>query len=686
MTEYQKIAGRSLPCRTIVLPLQYTALNAYHYMGLFLELGAELSKKTPKRVYEASVVELIGRVPFPELAALKGKKITLYCPNEDMATFLCDMRDMIQIGQRALQNVGLKNNIIKIRGSSCSPEFYTSNTIAPSQLLKLAYDRNRISNIFYKAVQSMGLSENPEKIAQDILSVNELISVPFMISDFLQFSIYQAFATKDMPTILKNIYQMIFGIAGYAAEGIYFRELCPEHFRMNANHQIRLLVPSYFSINTTKENRYAYFLKQVIPEYLPNAANWFLKNRQQPKVLQYFELFPAGVCIGMLERVLRRIFLPDYMAHKCDSLSLTFSDRFEKMMNTHFQEDVELFGGQIPEVPTPAHFQHYQDSLFALLQQHGHSTELAVKIAETLTKLRQFSQPVIRDNGCSSSLTLGGRPVQVHELPKIIANLFTLDTTTIRSISPTEILEKPNEAIETKRMPISNTVTRRMPQFPRYETKRQFPTQPIATQPIGASPIAISPIAQSSGITPMVSPPVAPSPIIQSPIAQMPPIVPPPVAPIVPPPVASPIVPPPVASQVAMPTMDSSPAETVSLDQSHKPVGLTGSATYSIVPRETQRNPNLAGTERLEKVDRRFRMVTKRIPKVPRTTTLQLPIPDIMTNVANASMTQSKVYVQMVKEVMDFIAKKLDKIQELLQDDPKFEEKFRAGFDVDCKT
>jgi len=56
---------------------------------------------------------------------------------------------------------------------------------------------------------------------------------------------------------------------------------------------------------------------------------------------------------------------------------------------------------------------------------------------------------------------------------------------------------------------------------------------------------------------------------------------------------------------------------------------------------------------------------------------LQLPIPDIMTNVANASMTQSKVYVQMVKEVMDFIAKKLDKIQELLQDDPKFEEKFR---------
>lgn len=418
MSNYQKMTGRTLPFETLMLPLQYaSSYQEQYYVTLFVQVGAELASSLNKKVYEVTVLDIIGRSPLPELATLKGRKVCLYCPYEDTAGFIQDMRQLLTLQQHPIQNAEAKK--------------YLLNIIGENGILDTVYDAKKSLALFQQSLQSMFGFEYVETFTSEILAYNKLSQTPFLICDFLPLSIYQAFAMSDPATIFKHIYQMLFAVISFAQEGIYFRELCPEQFRMSQNRQVRLLVPTYFTGNIPyDENRYSYFLKRTIPEYLPHPITWFLRNQQHPQVLRYFEKFPEGVCIGMLERTIRRILLPQYMMDKYENpaiLHSTFANRLENTITQQEQEDLELFGAQVPVIPLPHHFQYYRQAIFTLLKDYNLNVEISAKLANALTILRQFSYPIMDTNEVRTSYTYNNHPITLNQLLKVIENLLEMN-------------------------------------------------------------------------------------------------------------------------------------------------------------------------------------------------------------------------------------------------------------------
>ena len=435
MTVYQQITNKPLPQDTLLLPLQYLVFGSRHYGIMFVKLEKDLGRGTSKEVKQGFVEELLGRIPLPQVTSLKGKHIVLYRPRSDNHAFINDIISIVKLGQMQLKQYNAKANIAKIKGHSLYvDEGYLGTEWDYSRLfyggyLQLNMDSETMVDILQYSLESISSPEMIDHLTGEVLEVNSMIDTPFMICDILPFSIYDGFRGMTAETILQNVYQMVYTIAAYAGEGIYFRDLQPDNFRVSHNQNVKLIDPSYIDASVPPESRYFLFIKQTTPEYLPNAFNVLERQNQQENLKRYFGEFTEGVCIGMLERVLRRIFLPSYMAEKYDNLFLLQepSDRIESAANLKFCEDLDFFHDVIQATPGPQHFVQYRASVASYLEKEGMAQELIPKLAALLTDLRRFSYPVFSESGCQSLLHNDrGEPVSISDLPQHVENLLKI--------------------------------------------------------------------------------------------------------------------------------------------------------------------------------------------------------------------------------------------------------------------
>lgn len=430
MTVYQQIIGRPLPENSLLLPLQYPIFGDIHHCLLFASLEKELGKGTAKRVEQAYIQDMIGEVPLPEVASLKGQRIVLYRPREDPQAFINDIIAIVKLGQVMLHEQNARANVVKIKGHS----LYIGKELPAGvsdffQLLyggylKLSLEPAMLINILQKAFTPLCPHAMLEQIGNEVLHANDLVNSPFMLADIFPISVHDAVTQMRPETILYNVYQMVYTVAAYAAEGIFFRDLQPDNFRFNNNYQVKLIDPSYIAASVRSENRFSLFVKQTTPEYLPNVFSDFYRNNQQEKLIRYFGEFTEGVCIGMLERVLRRIFLPKYMGKKYDELYRQYnpSKRIEITNELKLQENLDLFRDMIDDLPSPRHFSQYHDSITALMQQEKIFPEAVIAtIPRLLTILRRFSYPVFNPNSSQSLLEdEQKKPLSISQLPNYL--------------------------------------------------------------------------------------------------------------------------------------------------------------------------------------------------------------------------------------------------------------------------
>ena len=493
MTYYQQYTGKPLVQNALVIPLQYLAFGNEHDVSLLVKIEKDIGKGASKHVQQAIVLDFIGRIPLPEIASLKGKRIAIYRPRGDFHIFFNDIIAIVKLGQLQIKEYNAKSNIVKIRGHSLYiNEDYQGTEQDYSRLLYEGYLNLKIApeqlvRILQKALISNAGTEKIMEITQEVLDRNDLINSPFMIADILPYSLLEGFTQLDDNAILENVYQMVYTIASYASEGIYFRDLQPDNFRMNEKFQVKLIDPSYIDSSVPIESRYALFIKQTTPEYLPNVFSYFLRNNEQEKIMHYFGKFTEGVCIGMLERVIRRAFLPGYMSEKYDSLYLYNNPkmRIEKVIQLHFQEDVDFFHDMLQSFPTPEHFQEYHESLVSWMRKEGRSYEMVMKIPSLLVALRQFSYPVFTSQGCQSLLLDDyGQPITIHTLSGYVANILQLKaTSTPQTVSfvPKDFLDKDRQAVpkipareklDIKEQPMDTTKIMRPGVAKSWETKK----------------------------------------------------------------------------------------------------------------------------------------------------------------------------------------------------------------------
>ena len=421
---YEQTTGKELPKDNLILPLQYHLFNNLHHCVIFVQPEEELGKGASKQVQKALVKELIGRVPSPEIASLRGKEIVLYRPRENAHAFINDIIAIVKLNQMPLTDYKLRSHIVKIKGHSLYiTEEYQGTEADFSKLLyegylKLTPDLPSLLAVLKSSLGSACSSDVVEQMMDELLSVNDLINSPFMIGDILPLSVYEAFAEMTDDEVLTNVYQMIYSIAAYAAEGIFFRDLQPDNFRVNMKKQVKLSDPSYIDASVAPASRFVLFIRQTTAEYLPNAFSVLNLKNDKDGLTRYFGEFTAGVCIGMLERVLRRIFLPGYM-ERYDQLYLIKNptERVEKADQLKFQEDLDFFRDVVEGLPSPENFQQYEKSILTYMGRDSiFSEELFQPIAKILRILRQFSYPVFTEYASHSLLQAGNRPISIEQV------------------------------------------------------------------------------------------------------------------------------------------------------------------------------------------------------------------------------------------------------------------------------
>ena len=492
MTIYQQLIQKQLPDHTLILPLQYSLFGTCYHCVIFANVIKEIGKGASKRVDHAQVTEILGQVPLPEVASLKGQDIVLYRPRDNVQAFINDIIAIVKLNQVQLKEYNARGNIVKIKGHSLyiTEEYQGTESdytkILYDGYLRLTPDPPTLLAILQSALGNSYVPEDVRQITEEILNANDLVDCPFMIGEVLPFSIEEGFLQMDVETILQNIYQMIYTISAYAAEGIFFRDLQPDNFRVNTRQQIKLIDPSYLDASVQPDSRYVLFIKQTTPEYLPNVCSQLLAQNQQAQLQTYFGNFTEGVCIGMLERVLKRIFLPKYMSERYDNLyRLDPHARIEANNTNKFQEDADFFRDVLSGPPTTRHFSYYQGNLVYFMKREGlFCPELISAVAKILTILKQFSCPNFTNNGCYSLLNdEQGEPLVIQKLPSMIQSLLGLGpvvaTMPLVDSSPrhreTIAPVKPNPATpqvgETWRMiPTTakpSVVTRKLSQIPR---------------------------------------------------------------------------------------------------------------------------------------------------------------------------------------------------------------------------
>jgi hypothetical protein len=433
MPLYQRIIGKPLPQNTLILPLQYPLFGKIHHCIIFAQVKKELGRGASKRVEEAYVEELLGHIPLPDVASLKGQDIVLYRPRNEANIFIKDAISILKLKQRMLRNQNAWANIIKIKGYSFYlPPGYPEVEVDYANLLykgnlKLSPDIPILQNILQASLDTTIAPGITQEITKEILQANELVSSPFMIGDVLPYSVEDVFFQIRPEIILHNVYQMVYTVAVYAAEGVYFRDLQPDNFRLTHKWEVKLIDPSYIDISVHPEKRFSLFIKQTTPEYLPNVFSALRRSQNQEKLVRYFGEFPEGVCIGMLERVLKRIFLPQYMGSRYDNLykQCDSRNRIEAADKLKFEEDLDFFRDVVEVLPSPQHFVQYQESLVSYLErERKFPKEFLLILASLLTMLREFSYPVFTSTGCHSLLADSQRnPMHIGHLADYIASL-----------------------------------------------------------------------------------------------------------------------------------------------------------------------------------------------------------------------------------------------------------------------
>ncbi len=492
MTLYEKLTDRKLPEHTLVLPLQYSLFGNFYYCVLFAQIQQEIGKGVSKRVEQALVIDLLGEVPIPEVASLKGQHIVLYRPRDNVQSFINDIIAIVKLNQMKIKEYNARANIVKIRGHSLyiSEEYQGTESDYTKLLyegyLKLETDMPTLLAVLRSALGTRSSPEVVQQFTDEILQANDLVDSCFMIGEILPYSLDELFPQMDKETLLQNVYQMVYTIAAYAAEGIFFRDLQPSNFRLNQKQQVKLIDPSYIDALVPKKNRYMSFIKQTTHEYLPNLCAYYQHKNEQEKLERYFGEFPAGVCIGMLERVLKRLFLPKYMGEKLDQLYRNPQTRLQKSHECKYQEDVDFFRDVVEELPSANHFSHYQGNIAYYMKREGiYSPEVTTVIACLLTMLREFSYPVFTSKGCRTLLAdEKGDFISIERLPSLVQSL--LGIAAVSPVGQTEMTGKHKETGRyTKPVP---TLPTWPPPSPQPSSLMTPPANPLTNRPL--QPIA----------------------------------------------------------------------------------------------------------------------------------------------------------------------------------------------------
>lgn len=421
---YQKLLGKPLPENLLLVPVQYLLCNQCYYCTFLLQIEEQIAQGTFKSVEKSTIVDIIGTVPSPEIHALKGTSIAFYRPRESHDLFLNDIKDIIKLDELLLQNYSIKGFISRITGHSLFlPETYNGfigkyTDLIGQKIIRQEFHFDDVLFSLKKSLESVILAEDVAPLTKEILSHNDLINSPYMFAPFLPYDLISGFSSLEKEKIFQSVYEMVAMVSFYAAEGIYFRDLCPDNFRIDKNQKVKLIDPSYISQSIRKSKRYECFLQQTRPEYLPNELT-LLSRKSHHSVISYFGQFTEGVCIGMLERVIKRIFLSEYMKERYDEL-FRLDNRIEKCHELRWQEDIDLFK-DVAEEYNEEHFKEYRKNIHDRMRREKWDEDISFKISSVLETLRKFSKPIMRGIQYKSYLKEGDVEMEISSLPSYIA-------------------------------------------------------------------------------------------------------------------------------------------------------------------------------------------------------------------------------------------------------------------------
>ncbi|WP_372366985.1 hypothetical protein [Candidatus Uabimicrobium sp. HlEnr_7] len=427
---YQSLLGKPLPQNSLVVPAQYLVFNKRYYCTFFLEIESEIGRGTYKRVEKAKVVEILGTLPLPEISSLKNTSIALYRPRESFDLFVNDVEDIIKLDEADISNYVIKSYIARIKGHSLFLSENYQGTIEKysylfsKNLIKKNIDVDDLQFCLRKSLSLLLPAEHVDSVANEILDHNDLINTPFMFSKFLPRSIEMNFCRTSEEEILQNVYDLVAMVCYHAAEGIYFRDLRPDNFRLNERNEIRLIDPSYISKKVKPRFRYNQFIQQTTPEYLPSELTLLLRQKNKHYIINYFAKFTEGVCVGMLERVLKKIFMPSYMKERYDSLHhLPNSERISQANQCKIDEDIDFFKDTSLNYDI-SHFEQYQKSIEDRIAREDVPERIQKRISKVIQLLRLYSKPKVSMVGCETFLQDRGSTVSIEYLPKMVTKVL----------------------------------------------------------------------------------------------------------------------------------------------------------------------------------------------------------------------------------------------------------------------
>ena len=452
---YQSLLGKPIPQNSLVVPVQYLIFGKRYYCTFFLEVDKEIGRGTFKRVEKAKVIEILGTLPLPEISSLKNTDIALYRPRESFDLFVNDIEDIIKLDEMEISNYVIKSYLTRIKGHSLFlPENYQGTIekysyLFDKNLIKKNIDIDDLRFSLCKSLSLLVPKEHLETVVREVLDYNDLINTPFMFSHFMPYALETHFQKMSEEEVLQGVYDLVAMVCYHAEEGIFFRDLRPDNIRLNKRKEIRLIDPSYISTKVTPRFRYNQFIQQTSPEYLPNEFTLLMRQNNNHLITNYFAKFTEGVCIGMLERVLKRVFMPSYMLDELNLLySLSNQERISQSHQLKINEDIDLFKDTSLNY-NEEHFEQYQKSILDRISREGHFDNIKTRISKVIQLLRLFSKPKISMSECESCLQDRGSTVTVEYLPKMVTKVLAI---TPRLVKATHRYNKGNSQKDVSQM------------------------------------------------------------------------------------------------------------------------------------------------------------------------------------------------------------------------------------------
>ncbi|BBM83998.1 hypothetical protein [Candidatus Uabimicrobium amorphum] len=453
---YRNLLGKPIPQNALVVPVQYLIFGKRYYCTFFLEVDKEIGRGAFKRVEKAKVIEILGTLPLPEIASLKDTDIALYRPRECFDLFVNDIEDIIKLDEMEISNYVIKSYLARIKGHSLFlPDHYQGTIekysyLFDKSLIKKNLDMEDLRFSLRKSLSLLIPNEHLDAVEKEILNYNDLINTPFMFCHFMPYAIETHL--REMPTeeVLQCVYDLVAMVCYHAAEGIYFRDLRPDNIRLNKRKEIRLIDPSYISKKVKPRFRYNQFIQQTSPEYLPSELALLMRQNNKHYIINYFAKFTEGVCVGMLERVLKSIFMPRYMENKLNPpRSLTSQERIAQAHQSKINEDIDLFKDTSLNYHEE-HFEQYQKSVFERISREGYFEEIKTRISRVIELLRLYSKPKVNMMGCETYLKDRGSTVSVEYLPKMITKVLAITPRLVKATNKYKKTGAPKDASQTR--------------------------------------------------------------------------------------------------------------------------------------------------------------------------------------------------------------------------------------------